>query len=243
MTYSLDRAMAERFALQHDELPEADFSDVRRKARRGPSWRLPTRVALAAAVIAIAAVGSATAFAVHALTQSPFTQDFSALTDPALPEVTASSGSVSPHLDSLLTEVMGTDYVARQVGEGMYLGQRGDALCGVVEHGGGGCTDHLDGGVWLLGDMIRAYDAETAPFEVHFYGFARDGVSAIRVTTSDGRLTTVPVEHNAFEWTFTHTSFADIKAVEVVSASGQTTAIDPRSYFPATLPTFTLPTP
>lgn len=257
MTDSLDQALTARFALQRDELLEPDFADVRRRAERlAPRhagvgvagrrvrlpWRLPTRVVVVAAVL-IAAGGSATAFAVHSLTQSPVTQGFSAVTDPALPEVTASTAGVSPHLASVFLEVFGRGYTARQVGDGMYLGERRDGLCAVVEHGEAGCTDHLDGDVWLMGDMIRAYDAETAPFNVHFYGFARDSVAAIRVTTSNGNVTSVPVRHNAFQTTLTHTGFGDISAIEVVSTSGQTSAIDPRSYFPATTPTFTVTPP
>jgi hypothetical protein len=261
MTDSLDRAMTERFALQHDELPKGDFADVRRRAQRLSSdtgdsvappirlpWRVPTRVALVAAVVVIAG-GTATAFAVRALTQSPVTQGFSALTNPALPEVTASTAGLSPKLDQALSDVLGSDFTARKVGDvtwlgqrgAMFLGQRGDALCEIVVPGAGQCTDHLDGDVWLMGDMGRT--SEMAPFSVHFYGFARDDVAAIRVTTSDGNVTSVPVEHNAFQTTLTHTSFADITAIEAVSTSGQTTAINPRSYFPATTPTFTVTTP
>lgn len=257
MTDSLDRAMSERFALQHDELPEPDLADVRRRAERlssngtGPPavrrrlrlpWRLPTRVALVAAVIAVAG-GTATALAVRSLTvaRSSATQGFSALTDPAVPEVTSSTAGVTPELDRMLSDVLGPDYTARQVGDGMYLGRRGDALCEVVVPGAGQCTDHLDGDVWLMGDMGRT--SESAPFSVHFYGFARDDVAAIRVTTSDGAVTNLPVEHNAFRSTLTNTTFADITAVEAVSTSGQTTAIDPRGYFPATTPTVTVTTP
>jgi hypothetical protein len=244
MTDSIDRALAERFALQHDVLPKADFSDVRRRARKPPrrlSWRLPTRVALVAAVIAVAAAGTATAFAVHALSQSPVTRGFSALADPGVPEVTPSTAGVTPKLDRMLSDVLGPDYTAKQVGQGMYLGQRGDALCEIVIPGAGQCTDHLAGDVWLMGDMGRT--SETAPFSVHFYGFARDDIAALRVTTADGNVTSVPVEHNAFRTTLSHTSFADISAVEAVSTSGQTTALDPRGYFPATVPRVTVTTP
>lgn len=263
MTDSFDQALRERFALQRDKLLGPDFADVLRRAHRLSSrgsssplrlrevrlpWRLPTRVVLVAAVVVIVG-GTATAFAVRALTQSPVTQGFSALTDPTLPEVTPSTAGLSPKLDRMLSDVLGTDYTARQVGDvtwlgqqgGMYLGQRGDALCEVVIPGAGQCTDHLDGNVWLMGDMGRT--SETAPFSVHFYGFARDDVATIRVTTSDGEVTNVPVQHNAFQTTLTHTSFADITAIEAVSTSGQTTAIDPRRYFPATTPTFTVTTP
>lgn len=249
-----DQAMSERFALQHDELPLPDFADVLRRAAWISShgsgwlvrrrqvrlrWRLPTRVVFVAAVALIAG-GTATALAVRALTQSPVTQGFSALTDPTLREVTPSTAGLSPKMDRMLSDVLGPDYTARKVGDviwlgqrgAMFLGQRGDALCEVVIPGAGQCTDHLAGDVWLMGDMGRS--AETAPFSVHFYGFARDNIASIRVTTTGGNVTNVPVVHNAFQTTLTHTGFADITAIEAVSASGQTTPINPRTYFPAT---------
>jgi hypothetical protein len=203
---------------------------------------------LVAAVVAVATIGAATAFAVRALTQSPVTHGFSALTDPTVPDVTPSTPGLTPNVDRGLREVLGDDYTAKRVGDsvwlgqrgGMFLGQRGGALCEIVVPGAGQCTDHLDGDVWLMGDMGRT--SETAPPSVHIYGFARDDVAAIRVTTSNGTVTSLPVEHNAFQTILTHTSFADITAIEVVSTSGQTTAIDPRTYFPATLPTFTTTT-
>ena len=34
MTSSLDRVLTDRFARLHEELPQADFADVRRRARR-----------------------------------------------------------------------------------------------------------------------------------------------------------------------------------------------------------------
>lgn len=263
MTDSLDQAMSERFALQHDELRIPNFADVLRRATQISShgsvspvrrrqirlpWRLPTRVVLVAAVVVIVG-GTASAFAVRALRQSPVTQGFSALTDLTLPTVTPSTSGLSPKVDRMLSDVLGPDYTARKLADvkwldqrgAMFLGQRGDALCEVVIPGAGQCTEHLDGDVWLMGDMGRT--AETAPFSVHFYGFARDNIASIRVTTSNGNVTTVPVEHNAFQTTLTNTSFAEISAIEAVSTSGQTTPINPRSYFPATTPTFTVTTP
>lgn len=263
MTNSLDQAMSERFALLHDELPAPDFSDVLRRAQRIASertesrtrrrhgrspWRLPTRVVLVAAVVVIVG-GSATAFAVRALTQSPVTQGFSALTDPTLPEITPSTAGLSPKVDRALSDVLGNDFTARQVGVvtwlgqrgGMFLGRRGDALCEIAIPGDGQCTEHLDDDVWPMGNMGRP--SETAPLSVHFYGFARDNVASIRVTTANGNVTTIPVEHNAFQTTLTNTTFADITAIEAVSTSGQTTPIDPRRYFPANPPTFTVTNP
>src|SRR5919205_4024272 len=65
---------------------------------------------------------------------------------------------------------------ARTVGPGMYLAEHDGVLCELVAQGSGGCTDRLDpSGVWLFGDMVRSYDSETAPFDVHLYGFAVDG--------------------------------------------------------------------
>jgi len=135
------------------------------------------------------------------------------------------------------------DIQPKEVGDGMYLGQRDGALCADVIHGFGGCTDRLDGDVWLQGDEGREYDAETAPFQVHFYGFARDNVAAIRVATANGNTVTLPVVHNAFQTTFKNTTFADIAAIEVVYRSGQTASLDPSKYFPKLPPTLTLTTP
>ena len=113
----------------------------------------------------------------------------------------------------------------------MYLGRRGDVLCGVVFPGSSQCTDHLDGDVWFEGDQGREYDAETAPFEVHFYGFARDSVSSIRVTTANGDVLNVPVAHNAFQTRLKNTTFDDITGLEVIYSSGKTEAVDPRTYY------------
>lgn len=249
-TSSLDRLLSDRFARHHEELPETDFADVRRRSRRlsahpaavtaaGPrrlSRRLPSRVLLVAAVVAIAAVGAATAFAVRVLTQSPVTQGFSALDDPSLPPAPASVMRQFSYFGA-------GDIEPKEVAAGMYLGQRDGALCADVIHGFGGCTDRLDSDVWLQGDEGREYDAETAPFQVHFYGFARDDVAAIRVTTRDGTTVSLPVTHNAFQTTFKNTTFADIAAIEVVYSSGQTTSLDPSKYFPKLPATLTLTTP
>lgn len=244
MTSSLDRVLTDRFARQHEELQEADFADVRRRARRlspdrlgtSPrrrmSWRLPTRVVLVVAVIAIAALGAATALAVHALTQSPVTQGFSALDDPSLPPAPTSVRNLDPGV-----------YVTKQVGDGLYLGSHGNDLCALAVHGFGGCTSQIDGDVWFQGDEGREYDAETAPFQVHLYGFARDDVTAIRVTTADGNTVALPVVHNAFQTTLKNTTFADIAAIKVVYSSGQTTNVDPGKYYPAIPPTLTTITP
>jgi hypothetical protein len=214
--------------------------------RRHGLFRLPGRAALLAASIALlAGAGTATAFAVKHLTQAPVTQGFSALDDPALP-VAPDTPDLPPPARSVMGLFRGLgagSYDAKQVGEGLYLARRGTDICGAAIHGFAGCTDHLDGDVWLQGDEIREYDAETAPFEIHFYGFARDSVAAIRVTTADGNAVTLPVKHNAFQATFKNTTFADIAAIEVVSTSGRTTAIDARKYFPSNPSTMTLLTP
>jgi hypothetical protein len=192
---------------------------------------------LAAVVVLLAGAGTATAFAVQQLTDTPVrpTQGFSALDDPAL-----APAPDTPNLPPPARSVMGLfrelgpgNYETKRVGDGLYLARRGNDLCGVAIHGFGGCTDALVGDVWLQGDEGRQYDAETAPLQVHFYGFARDEVSAIRVTTRHQATATLPVTHNAFQATFKNTEFADITAIEVVYRSGETRQIDPRDYFPA----------
>jgi hypothetical protein len=121
---------------------------------------------------------------------------------------------------------------ARTVGPKMYLAAHDGVLCELVTDGSGGCTDRLDpSGVWLFGDMTRRYDSETAPFDVHLYGFAVDGVSGIEVT-ANGVTTSLSVRHNAFETTLRNLSFSDISAVSVVKASGERLRLDPAAYFP-----------
>jgi hypothetical protein len=63
---------------------------------------------------------------------------------------------------------------------------------------------------------------------VHFYGFARDSLSSIRVTTGNGVVTNVPVVHNAFQTTLKNTTFDEITSLEVMYSSGKTKAVDPR---------------
>jgi hypothetical protein len=70
MTTSLDRALTDRFALQHDELPVADFADVRRRARRLSASRKSvrwgawqTKLVLAAVVVVLGAAGTSLAIA------------------------------------------------------------------------------------------------------------------------------------------------------------------------------------
>jgi hypothetical protein len=192
-----------------------------RGERRGRARRraLVTGILIAAFVCA----GTAAAFGVRALlTNTPVTEGFSALDDPTLPSAP----------EGLFRDLGSGDYQVKRVAEGMFLARRGNALCEIVLRGAGACTDHLDGDVWLFGDQVRAYDSESAPFEVHFYGFARDRVSAIRVTTSTGDARTLPVEHNAFQTVLPKTTFAEIAKIDVLDSAGNQTSIDPRMYFP-----------
>jgi hypothetical protein len=249
MNDSLDTMLSERFSTQYDAPPGADLADARERAhrlrsatpaqrpRRRIGGRLSLRMGLVAAALAVlVGGGTATGFAIRALTQSPVTRGFSALRDPNLPQAPEDTPELSASLRRFFREQLGPDYHAKQVADGMFLAHRGRDLCAAVFRGFGGCTDHLGGDVWLHGDLLRTYDAETAPFEVHFYGFARDNVAAVRVTTTNGNTVTLPVAHNAFQTTLSHTTFADIAAIEVIYTSRHTTSIDPRKYFPSTMP-------
>jgi hypothetical protein len=151
---------------------------------------------------------------------------FSALHDRSLPSPPASAMGV-------LRSIHDWSYdEARTVGPQMYLAAHGGVLCELVVHGSGGCTDRLDpSGVWLFGDMTRRYDSETAPFDVHFYGFAVDDVATVDVTAK-GVTTKLAVRHNAFDVTLRDVAFRDISAVNVVTVSGETRRLDPAECFP-----------
>jgi hypothetical protein len=86
MTDSLDQALSERFALQHDELPMPDFADVLRRATQistHPEPRKPSRgqrlrgvrpilaAALVVGVLAAAGVGIAAGFGAFQGTPAP----------------------------------------------------------------------------------------------------------------------------------------------------------------------------
>jgi hypothetical protein len=195
------------------------------QARRGVPRRL---VLLAASLALLVGVGTATAFAVKQLTETPVTQGFSALDDPSLPAAPDTPDLPPParSVMGLFRELGAGNYETKQVGDGLYLARRGSELCELAIQGGtDSCKDHLSGDVWLLGEQIREYDSQTAPFEVHVYGFARDNVTAIRVATADGTTATLPVTHNSFQTTLKNTTFADVTTVEVVDTSGQATEI------------------
>ena len=107
----------------------------------------------------------------------------------------------------------------------MYLAEHDGVLCELVVPGSGGCTDRLDP------SMTRRYDSETAPFDVHLYGFAVDDIAGVDVT-ANSVTTSLSVRHNAFDTTLRNVTFQDISAVNVVKASGETLRLDPAAYFP-----------
>jgi hypothetical protein len=153
---------------------------------------------------------------------------FSALSDRSLG---AAPGAVLSDFQSLHA---GNYADAKTVGNGMYLASNNGALCAWVRGGLGGCTDRLNAGdVWLAGDMIRESDSENAPFKVHFYGFARDDVAALRVTTADGTTRRIPVHNNAFQATFGNTSFGDLASISELYNSGRSVSVNPALYFAA----------
>jgi hypothetical protein len=167
------------------------------------------------------------ALTAHAVSpRSDVAARFAALDDSSLPNAPDSAMRV-------LRSIHGWHYdQARMVGPKMYLAAHDGVVCELVTGGAGGCTDRLDpSGVWLFGDMTRRYDSETAPFDVHFYGFAADDVSSVDVTAK-GATTSLLVRHNAFETTLRDVAFQDISAVDVVKASGERVRLDPAAYFP-----------
>jgi hypothetical protein len=200
---------------------------LRSKGSRKRKFR---RSALAvAAIVILAGAGTAAAVVQQVLTTTPVTAGFSALDDPGLLGPTDTSPAGRSAL-GLFRDLGPGPYEIKQVGDGMYLARRGDVLCEVVLEGAGGCTDQLDGDVWLFGDFLRAHPRAIG--EVHLYGFARDDVVEIRVTTTDGVSRNLDVEHNAFQIRLVDTTFDDVTAIEVVRSGGNVSSLDPRRYFP-----------
>lgn len=183
-----------------------------------------------ASVAAVAAFGASGHVARAFAPQSnvDIASHFAAFSDPTLP---AAPAAITADFAEIHTGIT----AARQVGDGSYLADFNGAVCVVVKPGSSGCTDQLDHGVWLLGYTIRAFDSETAPFNVNLYGVAEDGISAISATLANGTTTTIPVVNNAFGTTLPNTTFSDIRALSVDTAAGQV-ALDPAQYFPAAAP-------
>jgi hypothetical protein len=181
--------------------------------------------AFASLAVGLVSWNALTAHAVSARTD--VASGFAALDDPSLPGVPESAMRV-------LHSIHDWDYDrARTVGPKMYLAAHEGVVCELVSGGSGGCTDRLGpSGVWLFGDMTRRYDSEAAPFDVHLYGFAVDGVSRVDVRTPTATIS-LPVRHNAFTTTLKDTIFQNILGLKATRSSGEVVALDPRAYFPS----------
>lgn len=220
-----------------------DWEDVRQRAagmhdERGRARFHARRIAVIAGLAAsVAIAGTAVGVAVTAQSPPPVTEGFSALDDPTLPPLSERPDRPLPlPYDSVrdMFEALGPGpYDGRRVGPGMYLARRGTDLCEVVLEGRSQCTDRLeDGDVWLGGTQRRAYDARTAPFDVDFFGFARDNVSAIRVTLANELPLAIPVNHNAFRATLKNVTFGDIRGIAVVYVDGDVHNINTHAFDP-----------
>jgi hypothetical protein len=154
------------------------------------------------------------------------TSGFSVLADPSVP-------AAPERVIAGLREMHAGAYAdAKDAGRGMYLATNDGSLCAWVDSGFAECTDSLNqGDVWLHGTMIRETDSETAPFEVDLYGFARDGVEAVQVVTSDGVVHRLAVTNNAFRGTLGHTSFGDLNSIQAVYKSGSVSELNTAKQF------------
>jgi hypothetical protein len=188
------------------------------------------------ACVSVAAVAAVSAFGAAAHTEqslgvpTPIANQFAAVGNQSLP---AAPAAIIANFAELHAGI-GTP---RHVGRDAYIASYNGAVCIVFRPGSSGCTDQLDHGVWLFGDMIRASDSEQAPFNVNLYGVAEDGVLSLTVALTNGKTRTIPVVNNAFRATFGNTMFSQIQGISVNSSAGQST-LDPRQYFPSSLPTF-----
>lgn len=179
---------------------------------------------VAVAVIALGAMGANAPHSGVTARTLANADSFAALRDQSLPRpagaVLAQFAAIHP----------GAEANARTAAPGLYIGSWQGAPCAVVAGGAAGCTSSLDRGIWLLGDMIRAYDSPTAPFNTQVYGLAEDGVARIEVSLG-GRAVTVPVHHNVFRTTFHNTRFSDITGISVIRNDGGRSALDASRYF------------
>jgi hypothetical protein len=180
-------------------------------------------------VVAVIALGALGATARHSGTSARAlarADSFAALADRSLPRpsagVLAQFAAIHP----------GAEANARTAAPGLYIASWQGAPCAVVAGGAAGCTSSLDQGIWLLGDMIRAYDSPTAPFNTQIYGLAEDGVARIDISLG-GRTVTAPVHNNVFRSNLHNTSFSDITGVSVVREDGTHSTLDASRYFAA----------
>jgi hypothetical protein len=181
---------------------------------------------VAVAVIALGAMG---ANARHSGTRALALANadrFAALADWSLPRpsagVLAQFAAIHP----------GAEKNARTAAPGLYIASWQGAPCAVVAGGAAGCTTSLDQGVWLMGDMIRAYDSRTAPFNTQVYGLAEDGVARIDISLG-ARTVTAPVHNNVFRSNLHNSSFSDITGVSVIHRDGTHSPLDASKYFAA----------
>jgi hypothetical protein len=181
---------------------------------------------VALAVIALGAMGANARHAGTSARALARADSFAALADRSLPQpsavVLAQFAAIHP----------GAEANARTAAPGLYIASWQGAPCAVVAGGGAGCTSSLDQGVWLMGDMIRAYDSSTAPFNTQVYGLAEDGVVRIDISL-DGRTVTAPVHNNVFRSNLHNTSFSDITGVSVIRKDGTRSTLDASKYFAA----------
>jgi hypothetical protein len=179
---------------------------------------------VAVAVIALGAMGANARHSGTSARALAKADSFAALADRSLPRpsagVLAQFAAIHP----------GAEANARTAAPGLYIASWQGAPCAVVADGAVGCTSSLDQGVWLMGDMIRAYDSPMAPFNTQVYGLAEDGVAVVQVFL-DGRTMTVPVHNNVFRATLRNTSFSDITGLTVIRKDGMRSALDAARYF------------
>jgi hypothetical protein len=178
------------------------------------------------AVIALGAMGANARRAGTNARALANADSFAALADRSLPRpsagVLAQFAAIHP----------GAEANARTAAPGLYIASWQGAPCTVVAGGAAGCTSSLDQGVWLMGDMIRAYDSPTAPFNTQIYGLAEDGVVRIDISLG-GRTVSAPVHNNVFRASLHNTSFSDITGVLVIRKDGTHSTLDPLKYFAA----------
>lgn len=125
------------------------------------------------------------------------------------------------------------DSTIRQVGSDSFMALRSDGSVCLSQRTTLNCyTAYEPGGIATTVGDGRAWDSETAPFNVVVDGIARDGVTAVTFRLTDGSTFRAPVVDNAFTLTVPDHVANDLAGYSVSTASGVVGHTFPAGHFP-----------
>lgn len=125
------------------------------------------------------------------------------------------------------------DSTIRQIGADSFMALRSDGSVCLSQRTTLNCyTGYEAGGIaTTIGDG-RAWDSESAPFNVVIDGIARDGVTAVTFRLFDGSSVRAPVANNAFKLTVPDHLATDLAGYSVSTSRGLFEHTFPAGHFP-----------